>query len=554
MIRVLLRCVTGGLCELEVAPQCDGATLKTIIASHFQVPPSCQKLILGESGESVLCDSEPVGALCKGRSTRVCLTMLITLDKVCMDLHSGSPTMQKAALGVLAELILQGEGDANPRLDGSFEEAEMGRVAEEALARAAEHNNACTTGARLSEAHGHSTNSMHCPSMLPQDTEDDDDAGIAEVLARLRSTITDSDNSMSIGCLQMQVSPEDVSREAPSIVDIAPLPQNDAARRSPEDAEERFGSKWTPVLNPISAGEEDGVATPVTTLLQDQQGWIRCAATEALGQVAQRGDLRAVSRLEARLEDQESDVRCAAVGALAAIAPEGDARAIVALTARARDSTVVVRRAALEALSTMAGTPGASAIVTALRDSVEDMDASVRRAAVQALAAAATGADAGDGEVEKLLAACLSDPAEEVRSTASAELAGLVARGNQRAAVAAMAHLDHPVNEVRVCAVGALGSTATVGVGMPEGRDECGCVLGGLVTRLHSPDASTRLGAVEGLITNAARGDEAALSALGACLADPNVEVRNAAMTALGRVTQGGDDPPQKDDIQYGPL
>ena len=85
-------------------------------------------------------------------------------------------------------------------------------------------------------------------------------------------------------------------------------------------------------------------------------------ALEAVAQIAEKGNERAITAVSARLEDRERDVRHAAVRTMAQIAEKGDAHAITAVSARLEDRDEYFRVAAVRAMAQIAEKGNAYAI------------------------------------------------------------------------------------------------------------------------------------------------------------------------------------------------
>ncbi len=157
-----------------------------------------------------------------------------------------------------------------------------------------------------------------------------------------------------------------------------------------------------------SAGAIDALAWTAAADLDDA---VAVAAVEALGALARRADEPGATAVDALVAiAAEPRLRDSTVAALAGV-PEARIPRVAAGLAHAQPE---VRRATIGALSRLKH-PDASA---AIRDALDDGDASVREAAVMSLDRLGTRGVGG-----KLAALAQSDPARAVRRAASAALA-----------------------------------------------------------------------------------------------------------------------------------
>merc|ERR1712032_689420 len=58
VVQVRVHDVAGKEIQLELASHCTVADLKDEVASHWQVPPACQKLVIGTGGETLVLMNE----------------------------------------------------------------------------------------------------------------------------------------------------------------------------------------------------------------------------------------------------------------------------------------------------------------------------------------------------------------------------------------------------------------------------------------------------------------------------------------------------------------
>mgnify|MGYP000642791016 CR=1 FL=1 len=248
-------------------------------------------------------------------------------------------------------------------------------------------------------------------------------------------------------------------------------------------------------------GSERGVE-PLIRRLEDEDWRVREAACEALGEI---GSERAVEPLIQRLEDENEWVRRAACRALGAI---GSERGVEPLIRRLEDKHLLVREAACEAL----GEIGSERAVEPLIRRLEDEDGSVRRAACEAL-----GEIGSERAVEPLLQR-LEDEDASVRWAACEALGAI---GSERVVEPLIRRLEDGYWRVRVAACWALGE-----IGSERGVEP-------LLRRLEAEDWSVRVAACRAL---GEIGSERAVEPLIQRLEDERSWVRRAACEALGAI------------------
>ncbi len=178
---------------------------------------------------------------------------------------------------------------------------------------------------------------------------------------------------------------------------------------------------------------------PLIRALQDEDEGVREAAAEALGKI---GDAQAVPTLIQALQDKNEEVRKAAAEALGKI---GDAQAVPTLirTLKLKNKSWGVRKAAAEALGKI-GAPAVPFLIRALQDEDED----VRRAAAQALGAI------GDARAVPSLTQTLQDGDWSVREAAAWALGEIK---DAQAVPPLIRTLQDENEEVRKAAAWALG-------------------------------------------------------------------------------------------------
>jgi len=147
-----------------------------------------------------------------------------------------------------------------------------------------------------------------------------------------------------------------------------------------------------------ASGDERAVAAASAQLetsdVLDMQDRVRCAAVEALGQLARRGHQRTLVGVIAQL-DREWYVRCRALRTLGQVAQKGDRRVIATLIGRLEDEHPAARLAAVDALAQVAWRGDARSFddvrVRVLRVRREDENLDVQAAADAALKALRAG-------------------------------------------------------------------------------------------------------------------------------------------------------------------
>jgi HEAT repeat protein len=244
---------------------------------------------------------------------------------------------------------------------------------------------------------------------------------------------------------------------------------------------------------------------PLLVLLQGPDKDLREKASLVLGELK---DPRAIDGLVAALQDPEPDVRWRAATALGQI---GDPSAVGGLVDGLRDEEETVRTAALHSLTALAG-PDALAHLMALYDESEPV--SVRAAAIEGLG------QMPDAEAGKVLLSALRDSSEEVRKSA---VIALGRRKDQRATEALIQVLAAKSNPPwlrgeSARALEQLGAAAA----LPE-----------LLRGTEDEDAFVRKCCARAL---GALHDEQAVPALVALLPAAEKDVREAAAAALGKL------------------
>ncbi|NUQ98607.1 MAG: fumarate reductase/succinate dehydrogenase flavoprotein subunit [Streptomyces sp.] len=294
--------------------------------------------------------------------------------------------------------------------------------------------------------------------------------------------------------------------------DVAPLATGPTSARAATPVGHGSGETASPrLLELLELAEEEPELAAIEPYLTDLDAAVRRTAVSVLTETVPPGTGQA---LAGALSDPDGDVRAAAAASLRELVetlpPEPDLGA--ALTAAVTEADPVVRAAALDVLRALRlGNVGVFA------GALDDPDIAVRIEAVRAL----VSVDA----VEPLSGAA-ADASREVRVTVAKALAAVspqarAARGRELLTGALDRLTEDSDPLVRGAALGAL---ATVGCPAP--------LAARAVTALADPAWQVRAGAATAL--SAAPADTA-VPALAKALADPNADVRKAAVLALTR-------------------
>ncbi|MGY1578032.1 fumarate reductase/succinate dehydrogenase flavoprotein subunit [Streptomyces sp. MN13] len=299
---------------------------------------------------------------------------------------------------------------------------------------------------------------------------------------------------------------------APYLVPVEEYtPVGGPSRQLGEVHPEQVATAGAREVAPVAMGQESAVPTSAVASAADADTPATPRLLELLGLAEEEPELGA---LEGYLADPDPAVRRTAVTVLTETVPTGTGPA---LAAALTDTDAGVRAAAAASLRELVETlPAEPALRDALTTALSEADPVVRAAALDVLRALRLG-DAG------LFARCLPDADIAVRTEAVRALVSVDAAAELARAAAA-----DPSREVRVTIAKGL---ATVAAGGP---DVARAALAGL---LDDPDALVRAAAYEALGT---AGCPAPLAARAeAALADPAWQVRAGAATALGVADPG---------------
>ena len=243
--------------------------------------------------------------------------------------------------------------------------------------------------------------------------------------------------------------------------------------------------------------------------VQHANGNVRRAAVRALGQIARRGDTRAIAAVAARAEDEEVGVRRAAVNVLWRIAEKGNAVAFAAVASRLADPDRGIKSAAQSALERVE-----TGLALAVTVTVDALGLRLGRAG---------------GSTSAPPTPRWSDDRRAVNgSTCDARRAVLeFARQGSAAAVSLVAELlAHADARARCAAVNALLKLASGTFAAAVASGGIPGALGAIARRLESPDAAMRSAAVRDLGGIADEGVPGLAAVIIARLEDKDCHVR----------------------------
>jgi len=259
----------------------------------------------------------------------------------------------------------------------------------------------------------------------------------------------------------------------------------------------------------------------VTKCLENEEPLTRRYAVEALGVVAEEGDMVTLERVLERLDDVIPRVRQSAIGTTALLAATDEEVAIVAVAACLADSQEEVRSAAVRALSLMA-TKGNAAAVAAVTLHLSSCTWYVREAAVQTLGMLACNHDAAS---ILALCVCLLDKNSRVRD---ATVEAFKAMGKSEEATNMLSKLLTCEEwHVRSAAIEAFAAVAR----------KCDSLAISLVIGcLDDEVLHVRIAALEALKELATEGDTAIADAVSKLVTQPDEYLRSVALEVLAKV------------------
>ncbi|MFI2204028.1 fumarate reductase/succinate dehydrogenase flavoprotein subunit [Streptomyces sp. NPDC020192] len=308
-----------------------------------------------------------------------------------------------------------------------------------------------------------------------------------------------------------EVRPEHVATAGPR--EVAPVAAGPASARATASAVGAggHGTASPRLLQLLELAEAEPELTTLEPYLADPDPAVRRTAVSVLTETVPPGTGQA---LAGALADPDTGVRAAAAASLRELVetlpPEPALGS--ALTGVLAQADPVVRAAALDVLRALR--LGEAGVFAAALD---DPDIAVRTEAVRALVSV---------DAVRPLAGAADDPSREVRVTVAKALAAVAPAGltaaDRRLLTAALDRLTEDTDAlVRGAALGALAGT-----GCPPP------LAARAVAALSDPAWQVRSGAATALSAAAA---ETAVPALAKALADPNADVRKAAVLALAR-------------------
>ncbi|MGW1282698.1 fumarate reductase/succinate dehydrogenase flavoprotein subunit [Streptomyces sp. NPDC002586] len=308
-----------------------------------------------------------------------------------------------------------------------------------------------------------------------------------------------------------EVRPEHVATAGPR--DVAPVAAGPTSARATASAD-RTGTPGTAsprLLELLALAEAEPELDLVQPYLTDPDPAVRRTAVSVLTETVPPGTGQA---LAGALTDPDTDVRAAAAASLRELVETLPPEPVLgsALTGALTSADPVVRAAALDVLRALRlGEAGAFAVA------LDDPDIAVRTEAVRALVSV---------DAVRPLAGAADDPSREVRVTVAKALASVgstsLTEADRELLAATLDRLTEDTDPlVRGAALAALAGTG------------CPAPLAArAVAALADPAWQVRSGAATALSAATA---ETAVPALAKALADPNADVRKAAVLALTR-------------------
>mmetsp|Transcript_12415 Transcript_12415/g.35282 ORF Transcript_12415/g.35282 Transcript_12415/m.35282 type:complete len:610 (-) Transcript_12415:98-1927(-) len=465
-VRVSLRNLAGELVELDFAPHCRGLDLKARAAELWQVPVICQKAVVGNI---VLGDSELLVAHFPPGAPALSVTMLVSLDSIAKDLEDGAGPIRKvAALSILAQLPTTGRQHALDTVTAHLDDSNeiVRRAALHALSRLMPRGDGATV-ARLVHSF----------------TEDPDLSVRQSAAEALGEAASKGDETIQEVLKACMTGNEEASTRAAAARALARVSREEdqhvievlCGLLEDEDAEVRSSAlRELPRVAPRGgAGAAAAVAAVAARLPHreaassgpsagGQQLAERCAVrrrrcvVQALGVLAEAGDEQTLAALHACLDDADAGVRCAAMEAVCNLAGPEDSRVAAAAHTLLEDPRESIRLAGLVALRRRAavlaedarGSPAHT--VLAVSKLLQDPSDSVRKAAVDTLSVTA---EEGNVLAVTQAAACTEHPLHGVRLRAAEALVTVAQKGDECAIGALLDLLRDPKDGIRLFAV-----------------------------------------------------------------------------------------------------
>ncbi|MGW2637721.1 fumarate reductase/succinate dehydrogenase flavoprotein subunit [Streptomyces sp. NPDC001348] len=307
-----------------------------------------------------------------------------------------------------------------------------------------------------------------------------------------------------------EVQAEDMATAGPR--DVAPVATGPDSARVAEAADRDSGRTASPrLLQLLELAEEEPELTAIEPYLTDPDPSVRRTAVSVLTETVPPGTGQA---LASALNDPDTGVRAAAAASLRELVETLPAEPALgaALTRALAGDDPVVRAAALDVLRALR-LGNADLFAGAL----DDADIAVRIEAVRALVSV---------DAVEPLAGAADDPSREVRVTVAKALSAVNSAAPATSALGLLTGtLDGLIVDADPLVRGAaLGALARVGCPAP--------LAARAVAALSDPAWQVRAGAATALSAASA---DTAVPALAKALADPNADVRKAAVLALTR-------------------
>jgi len=267
------------------------------------------------------------------------------------------------------------------------------------------------------------------------------------------------------------------------------------------------------------------------TCVADSDSQIRRCSLGVLRQLSGKGDPIAIKAVVAavakHLEASSPNVRAAGIAALGHFAQRGDSAIVPMVASHLEDSVLSVRMAATDALRKICER-GCESTAQLVVVRLKHEEPSVREAALIALERLV---DKGDPRAIAAIADAFQVESTDVRRDLMTALNFVSDKGNAVAFFALLPFLDDDNLLLRIAAVSAIGEIAKAG-------DVT--AISALASRLTDEDPVVRKTSVNSIGKIAPRGSDAAQEMFLRCLKDEDHMVRMTAIQALGRTTEDG--------------
>lgn len=367
--------------------------IKHAVARHWEIPPTCQRLILGSN---VLQDADAIGTLC-AHDGPTSLTMAISLDGIYSCVSGGSNPEKMHALedvmklgprgGVAAVRAVIGalhqqdecvQRKAQKALDylastlrddplamevicGMLAEEEYQSAGVQTLAAAGTTGNHAVVAAlcTLIKSSWNSDVLVDAVCALASAAE----RGDLEAIAALCDCLENPDVNVRLYAAKYLATVTDKGNRSVALVLIQCL----------LDVDEDVSRAAVTTLKSTAGQGNMEIVALLSDCIKNGHGSIHGrAAMQALAHVSERGDAVVVSLISAHLADTHADVRYSALRALAVVASVSDPVSIDGITRCLQDADADVRHTAVKALHRIAeanNTVAVAALKTCLCDS-----------------------------------------------------------------------------------------------------------------------------------------------------------------------------------------